>query len=134
MNGGEHFSLPEEGFWGRHQPPDVSQQMERWPMGKSARRREELLRSWATPVQERWALASSRRSTPSAEAAAMRGGEAPAVLPATWEAASHPEGTFMLAAVVDPLAGTTCGGLDIRSATMLRRPGTSIILLVNSAT
>ena len=50
------------------------------------------------------------------------------VPPATWEAASDSEGTFTLAAVVDPGAGTTCGGLDIRSATMLRRPGTWTIL------
>ena len=112
----------------------MSQQMERWPMGKSARRREELLRSWARPVQEHWALASSRRSTPSVEVAGMRGGEAPAVLPAIWEAASNPEGTFTLVAKVDPVAGTACGGLDIRFVTMLRRPGTCIILLVNSAT
>ena len=56
------------------------------------------------------------------------------VLPATWEAASHPEGTFTLAALVDPGVGTACGGLDIRSATILRRPGTWTILFVNSAT
>ena len=37
------------------------------------------------------------------------------VPPATREAASDPEGTFTLAAVVDPGAGTVCGGLDIRS-------------------
>ena len=32
------------------------------------------------------------------------------MLPATWEAASDPEGTFTLAAVVDPGAGIVCGG------------------------
>ena len=67
------------------------------------------MQSWATPVPERWALASSRRFTPSVEAAAKRGGEAPPVLPATWEAASNPEGTFTQAAVVDPKAGTAMG-------------------------
>ena len=36
----------------------------------------------------------------------MKREQAPVVLPATWEAASDPEGTFMLAAVVDPGAGT----------------------------
>ena len=56
------------------------------------------------------------------------------MLPATWEAASDPEGTFTLAALVDPEVGTACGGLDIKLATMLRRPGTWTILFVNSAT
>ena len=81
-------------------------------------------------------FANSSRSTLSAAATATAGlrGETPAVLPATWEGASDPEGTFTLAALVDPGVGTTCGGLDIKSATMLRRHGTWTILFVNSAT
>ena len=85
-------------------------------------------------MQDFWSLAISRRSTLSAEVAAMRRGGALAVLPATWKGANDLEDTFTLAAVAGPGAGTACGGLDIRSTTMLRRPGTCTILLVNSAT
>ena len=56
------------------------------------------------------------------------------MLPATWEAAGNPEGTFTMAAMAGPGAWTTCRGLDIRSVTVLRRLETCRILLVNSAT
>ena len=58
---------------------------------------------------------------------------APAVLPATWETASDPEGTFTLAVVAGPGAGTACGGLESRSATTFSFPGTCVISAVNSA-
>ena len=85
--------------------------------------------------QEFCSPASFSKLTPSAVATAItgRGEEALAVPPAVWEAASDPKGTFTLAAVAGPAAGTACGGLDIRSATMFRWPGTWMMSAVNSA-
>ena len=76
-------------------------------------------------VQLDWAAASCSRSTLSAAAmAAVTEGRPPAVLPAAWEAAGDPEGTFTPAALAGPGEGTACGGLDIKSATKFSLPGT----------
>ena len=55
------------------------------------------------------------------------------MLPAAWEVAGDQEGAFTPATVAGPGAGTACGGLDSKSATMLRQPGTWMMLDVNSA-
>ena len=86
----ETLFVHRRGTSGHQRPLEVSQQMVMSPTGKSSSRREDLLRSWVTLVQDCWDLAISSRSTPLAEAEATRREEAPVVPPTTWEAGRQP--------------------------------------------
>ena len=59
---------------------------------------------------------------------------APAVLPATWEVAGDPEGTFTPATLAGPVAGTALGAGEEESGTAVELPAVGHICLAATST